>query len=121
MCPLLTLLLVGCEGMRFAQYSGQQKTWPVGSSFSDKVYEVPVFRSWPEKAYDVLGYIEFKNPNTDWNEGDVKQAAGTAKKMGGDAIIMVPKGDSGNRAMETMRADLGIAAKGAAAIVLKWK
>ncbi len=121
MGTVLLLYSTGCEGMKFAKYQGEQKAWPTGTAFSDKVYAVPVFRGWPEKPYDILGRIEFSSPGVDWNEGDVKQAAAKAKELGGDAIMMVPKGDPNNQGMANLSKDIGLSGGGAAALVLKWR
>jgi hypothetical protein len=118
---LLILTLCGCEEMKFTQYNGQTKAWPTGSSFTDKVYALPVFRGWPEKPYDVLGYVEFSNANIDWNEGDVKQAARKAKTMGGDALIILAKRDASIPTLEKVRTELGISGGQTVAAVLKWK
>jgi hypothetical protein len=118
---LLILTLCGCEQMKFAQYNGQTKTWPTGSSFTDKVYDLPVFRGWPEKPYDVLGYVEFSNPNIDWNEGDIKQAARKAKTMGGDALLILNNRDGSLPTVDKVRKDLGISGSQTVAAVLKWK
>lgn len=118
---LLILTLCGCEEMRFAQYTGEVKAWPTGSSFTDKVFDVPVFRGWPEKAYDVLGYVEFSNPNIEWNDGDIKQAAKKARAMGGDALLLMAGGGGSIPSVSKARSDLGITGSQTVAVVLKWK
>lgn len=118
---LALLTMTGCGGMQFAHYGGQQKAWPTGSSFSDQVYEVPVFRGWPERSYEVMGSIAFENANIDWNQGDVKQAARKAKAVGGDALLMLPKGDVTSPTLAALRTDLGISSSRTTAVVLKWK
>lgn len=121
LCFLVLIALTGCESMNFSQYTGAQQTWPTGSSFTDKVLAVPIYRGWPENPYDVLGVVQFGNPNTDWNEGDLKQAARSAKAAGGDAIILLPKGNDPSPKATAMRAQLGIGEKQTAALVVKWK
>jgi len=118
---LLLVFLTGCEDMRYARYEGQPKAWPTGSSFSENVFDVPVFSGWPEKAYDVVGYVQFSNPNIDWNQGDIKQAARKAKEAGGDALLMIPKGAAASPTLETVRKDLGLTDSHTTALVLKWK
>ena len=118
---LVLISSTGCEGMRFSKYEGPVTTWPTGSAFTDKVFEVPVYRGWPEKPYDVLGYVEFTNPNIDWNQGDMKQAARTAKETGGDAIILMPKADIHSPTSTTTRTQLGITGNQTVAVVVKWK
>jgi hypothetical protein len=118
---VLLFALTGCEDMRYAKYDGQPKAWPTGSSFSEKVFAVPVFTGWPEKPYNVLGFVQFANPNIDWNQGDIKQAASKAKEVGGDAMLMIPKGAVSSPSLEAMCKDLGLTGSHTTAVVLKWK
>jgi hypothetical protein len=97
------------------------KAWPTGTSSSDAVCAAPVYRSWPEKPYDVLGYIEFNKPGIDWNQGDVKQAASEAKELGGEVILLLPKGNVTSPTLATIRKDLGLSGTETSAVVLKWK
>ncbi len=115
------MLSAGCEQMQMAKYTGEKKAWPTGSSISDAVFAVPVFRGWPERQYDVLGYVQFNKPNVDWNQGDMKQAAAMAKENGGDAIIMIPKGGAQTPTVASLCKDVGISGDRTAAVVLKWK
>lgn len=116
----LILTLSGCA-MKFAQYNGQRTTWPTGSSFPEAEYAVPVFRGWPERPYNVIGYLEFGSPSTEWNEGDYKQAASLAKQKGGDAILIVPAGGGMAQTLTDVRNDLGVTGNETVAAVLKWK
>jgi len=118
---LLIMTLTGCEGIQYSQYNGPHKAWPTGSAFSDVVFDVPVYRGWPEKAYDVLGHIQFSNPNMDWNQGDIKLVAHKAKEVGGDAIMMIPKGEVTSPSLASIRNDLGIGSNQTIALVFKWK
>jgi hypothetical protein len=118
---LVLVTLTGCEDMKYSQYNGPHKAWPTGSSFSEVVFDVPVYRGWPEKSYDVLGHVQFNSANMDWNKGDMKLAAHKAKEMGGDAILMVPKGDVSSTTLAGLRNDLGIGSDQTIALVLKWK
>ena len=118
---LVLITLTGCEGMKFAKYQGEQRAWPTGTSFTDGVFAVPVYRGWPEKSYEVLGFVKFSNSNIDWNQGDLKQAAGEAKKAGGDAIILMPKGVDPSPTAVATREQLGIGASQTVALVVKWK
>ncbi len=107
--------------MRYVKYEGRQNSWPTGSSFSDQMFEVPVFHALPEKPYDVIGYVEFGRPNVAWNEGDIKIAATMAKQSGGDALLMLTQGDSASQTVTSLRTSIGIDASRTRAIVLKWK
>jgi hypothetical protein len=52
--------------------------------------DVPVYRGWPEKEYQVLGSLRFDDPNRSWgyDDGILKDAASEAKRHGADAIII---------------------------------
>jgi hypothetical protein len=115
------LSITGCGGMRFTKFDGQQKAWPMGSSFSDQAAAVPVFRGWPEKPYELLGYIEFTSPNITWNRGDIEQAAKMAKQMGGDAMMMIPKGESSSPKLAEVCQELGMDSSRTRGLVMKWK
>lgn len=123
--PLLLVLsliaLTGCEQMQYRQYGGVPSSWPTGSAFTDKVFDVPVYRGWPERRYVVLGSVEFTNPNIDWNQGDMKQAARMAKEAGGDAIIIIPRGADQSPTTTTARQELGMVDARQVAVVIKWE
>ncbi len=118
---LCLLCLAGCSQMRYVKYEGQPRAWPTGQSFSDQMFEVPVFHALPEKQYDVIGYVEFDRANVDWNEGDTKIAATMARHSGGNALLMLTRGDSTSQAVTSLRNSIGIDASRTRAIVLKWK
>jgi hypothetical protein len=118
---LALVALTGCEGMRFSQYSGEQRTWPTGGALADAVYDVPVYRGWPERPYEVLGFVQFSNPNTDWNRGDLKQAARQAQEAGGDAMLLISKGADPSPTVTTLRQQLELPANQTTGVVLKWK
>lgn len=117
----LSILLTGCESMQYNQYQGQQRAWPTGSTLTSGVYDVAVYRGWPEKPYEVLGFIQFDTANIDWNEGDAKQAAKQAAAAGGNAIIILPRGGDPSPTTAAMRQDLGLAGDRSVAVVVKWK
>jgi hypothetical protein len=117
----LLIFITGCDTMTYSHYTGQVKAWPTGSAFSDKVFAVPVYRGWPEKAYDVIGFIEFTNPNVDWNDGDMKQASVKAKAAGGDAMLIVPRNEATSPTLAKVREDVGAPGDRTIALVLKWK
>ncbi|MCB1125003.1 MAG: hypothetical protein KDM81_00800 [Verrucomicrobiae bacterium] len=126
--PLVLLLgllslaaLTGCEQMHYRQYGGPASSWPTGSAYTDRVFDVPVYRGWPEKSYVVLGSIEFTNANVDWNQGDMKQAARMAKEAGGDAIIIIPKGADQSPSTSTARQALGMVDARQVGVVVKWE
>jgi hypothetical protein len=118
---LCLVLTTGCEQLNYAGYTGQYATWPTGSGFIEKTYDVPVFRGWPEEPYDILGYIRFNKPNIDWNDGDIKVAARQARAQGGDAIILLPKSDTHSSKLAAVYQELGIPGDRMMALVIKWK
>ena len=119
---LLALFLsVGCEQMNYATYQGSRTAWPAGNSFTDLVFDVPVYRGWPKKPYAVLGYIQFNNPRVDWNDGDIKQAARQARAAGGDAIILMSRASADEAIPTQIRKELGIVDSRTVALVIKWK
>lgn len=114
-------LFTGCESMQYSQYQGQQRAWPTGSALTTGVYDVPVYRGWPEKPYDVIALIQFDQANVDWNQGDAKQAAKMAAGAGGDAIILLPGGADPSPTSAAMRKDLAVGDNRSVAVVVKWK
>lgn len=121
LASLSLLALTGCESMTFAKYDGPPRAWPTGSAFTDGVFDVPMYRGWPEKPYEVLGFVQFSNPNIDWNRGDMKEAARKARAAGGDAIILMPRGADPSPTAAAARQQLGISPSQTAAVVVKWK
>jgi hypothetical protein len=86
---LLTFCLIasGCSPMRYSQYSGNA-VWPTTQgSLAEADYAIPVYRSFPERPYDVIGSVRFEDPRRYWDDGIIRMAAETGKKNGGDAII----------------------------------
>ncbi|MCB9913187.1 MAG: hypothetical protein H6827_09345 [Planctomycetes bacterium] len=107
--------------MKYRQYGGTASKWPTGSAYTDKMFDVPVYRGWPERNYVVLGSVEFNSPNVDWNQGDMKQAARMAKEAGGDAIIIIPRGEDRSPTTATARRELGMSDARQVAVVIKWE
>ncbi len=118
---LMLIALTGCESMQFSKFSGEQKSWPTGNAFTEGAYAVPVYRGWPEKPYDVIGLVQFNQPGIDWNKGDEKQAAELARRAGGDAIILLPKGYDPSPTTSALRQQLGITGQETVALAVKWK
>ncbi len=90
---LLVILALGyvvaCTPMRFSEFSGRNRSWPVASgAMAEKQFAVPVYRGWPERPYHVTGSIRFEDPQKYWDDGIIKMAASMAKGRGGDAIVM---------------------------------
>ena len=82
-------LIGGCTPMRFSEFSGRGKSWPVApDAMAEKQFAVPVYRGWPERPYQVIGSIRFEDPHKYWDDGIIGMAASMAKKKAGDAIVM---------------------------------
>lgn len=101
-------------------YNGEQRTWPTGSAFADCVYAVPAYQCWPEKPCEALVFVQFGSAGNDWNQGDVKQAAGETKKAGGDAVVL-PRGYDPSPKTTATRDQLGICGTQSVAVVVNWK
>ena len=81
--------LVGCSPMRFSQYSGSRRVWPVSQeSMAETSFTLPVYRSWPDKPYEIVGSLRVENPNQYWDDGIISSAVSAAKRKRGDAIII---------------------------------
>ena len=117
----LLISLTGCGSMKFTKYGGDQQAWPTGSAFADQVFDVPIYRGWPEKPYEIVGLVQFTNADIDWNQGDIKQASEQAQKAGGNAIILMPKGDDPSPKAVATRAQLGVSGDRTVAVVVRWK
>lgn len=115
------LLVTGCETMGFTKYSGAQRSWPGGTAFNTGDYAIPVYAGWPEKPYEVLGFVQFDQAGVDWNRGDIKQAAVKARDAGGDALILMPKGSDPSPTVSETRQQLGITGSETVGMVVKWK
>ena len=91
---LLTLFLSGCATSDFHQYTGAQQNWPTASgAFVGTKYDVPAYYGLPSRPYIVLGSLDVTTGPPGGNlatraEDGVEFAAGKAKKMGGDGIIV---------------------------------
>src|SRR5215471_5763070 len=89
-----TGLLYGCASQDFHQYTGVQQNWPTSSgTFVSTKYDVPAYYGPPNRPYIVLGSLDVTTGPPGGNlatraEDGIEFAAGKAKKMGGDAIIV---------------------------------
>jgi len=112
----------GCAAKRYSQFTGSQN-WVVASqAMADNSYAVPVYHSWPDRPYVVIGSISFAEPQNEWKDGDTAQAARIAKRHGGEAIVMRSGGEFGVGAIAGAAADARVVSmSGVTALVIKWK
>lgn len=76
-------------GWLYSEYSGAYREWPNSSeSMAETSHELPVYRTWPNKPYEVLGSLRHEDPRKEWRTGEIKDVARQAKKKGGTAIII---------------------------------
>jgi hypothetical protein len=87
---------------------------------ADKSYATPVYRSWPERPYRVLGSIQSSNPQKKWNESDTAQSACFAKGEGGDALIVLDGDETGAGQNATPAFKL-FPTSSPSALVIRWK
>jgi len=90
----LTITMASCATADFHQYTGVQQNWPTSSgTFVSTKYDVPAYYGPPNRPYIVLGSLDVTTGPPGGNlatraEDGIEFAAGKAKKMGGDAIIV---------------------------------
>src|SRR5882724_10807144 len=88
----VTLLLEGCATSDFKPYSGAQQDWPTApGGFMETKYDVPTYYGPPPRPYEVLGFLEATTAPIR-RRGVVRYAAVQAKKLGGDAIVVLHEG-----------------------------
>ncbi len=90
----LAAMLSGCATSDFHQYTGAQQNWPTASgAFVSTKYDVPAYYGPPSRPYIMLGSLDVTTGPPGGNlatraEDGIEFAAGKAKKMGADAIIV---------------------------------
>lgn len=125
--PLIPLLvcfvLTACSPMRFSQYSGSKRLWPVSQdSMAETSFSRPVYRSWPDKPYEIIGSLRFENPRKDWDDGVINSAVSAAKRRGGDAIIIRHGSEFGVGGTVGFAEDATVWSQNqTTALVIKWK
>lgn len=89
----LFLLLGGCASSHQEAFQGRQ-AWPVvPGAMSDVSADLPVYRSWPDRPYKVLGSIEFAAENNSSGAAQIAETVRAAKVKGGNAIILRRPGE----------------------------
>ena len=82
-------LLTSCTISNFTSHEGAQN-WPVSQgALVDRKYAVPVYYGPPPQPYIVMGSLTIGNATAG---SEVQGAASEAKKLGADAIIVLPHG-----------------------------
>jgi hypothetical protein len=94
----------------------------LAESIAETSFSIPVYRSWPDKPYEVVGTVRCDNPHQEWNDDIIGQAVDEAKKHRGDALIIRIGAEIG------VSENIGIAedpmawrANQTTALVIKWK
>jgi hypothetical protein len=101
--PLLLLAPPAPAKIVYSEFSGYRE-WPIAAgSMADTEYAVPVYRTWPDKPYDVLGSLKYDDSRKRWNPGDIKSMAKEAKKRGGNAVILRHGSEEGVHALAGMK------------------
>lgn len=91
---VVVLCLGGCAMADFTPYSGAQQNWPVSpGAFVERKYDVPVYRSNPDRPYKVLGYISARTAPVR-RHAIVAFMARRARELGGDALILTGSGST---------------------------
>jgi hypothetical protein len=86
------LVLLGCAIADFTPYSGGQQNWPTApGSFVKTNYVVPAYLGYPDRPYNVIGYLDATTAPIR-RRGVVAFAARRAKELGADAIIVLQQG-----------------------------
>jgi hypothetical protein len=82
------LVLGACTPSRYAAFRDRQ-VWPTApGAVSDTLAALPVYRSWPDKPYRVIGAIEFAGDKSSTGAAHIAEAADVARNKGGDAMIL---------------------------------
>jgi hypothetical protein len=82
----VTALLSGCSLPEFSMYSGRQQDWPTQpGAFINTQFALPIYvKSYPNRAYNVIGQLEWFT-----NRVGVNYVARKAKALGADAMIVM--------------------------------
>lgn len=118
------LVVVGCSPMRYSQYTGQKKHWPVATgAMAETQYGIPVYRGWPEKPYTVIGSIRFVDRNKNWDDGVINMACMMAKRKRANAIIIRYGAEYGVGIITGSAADAQVVSvvNDTTALAIKWK
>ena len=110
--------------MRFSEYTGYDafdKETAVGA-LSDTSYKLPLYRSWPSKAYVVIGDVRHQDPRKEWREGEYRDAIKAALAVGGDAVILRQGSEAGVSTITGTASPSGVfAIPETTALVIRWQ
>jgi hypothetical protein len=86
-------MLSGCAWGDFSPYTGQQQNWPTqpGSFVSTKYAIAAYIHSFPNRPYNVIGYLDATTAPIR-RRGAVAFSARRAQELGADAIIVLGEG-----------------------------
>lgn len=87
----VAVVIAGCSSpLRFSQYSGPTFGYYPNSlgSMSETTFKIPVYRTWPDRPFKIIGSLRFEDANAWWNDDIIGQAAAAGKAKGADALII---------------------------------
>src|SRR2546428_5948513 len=115
--------LVGCSPMRFSQYSGSRRVWPRSQdSMAETSFSLPVYRTWPDKPFEIVGSLRVEDPNQNWDDGIISAAVSAARSKHGDAIIIRQGSELGVSGYAGFAEDPMVWKQNqTTALVIKWK
>ncbi|MDB6122272.1 MAG: hypothetical protein JWQ71_1265 [Pedosphaera sp.] len=87
---------------------------------ADQRFATPVYWSWPERPYLVMGSIGLANPQKKWKRGDTAESARLARSKGGDALIVL-EGDETGVGQNAVPAMKPFPTGSTSALVIRWK
>lgn len=120
---LLAITFTACSPTRFSQYSGSPRVWPVSQeSMAETSFRLPVYRTWPDKPYEIIGSVRFEDPRREWDDGVINAVVSKAKSKHGDAIIIRYGSEFGVGGYVGMGEDTSVwSGNQITALVIKWK
>lgn len=120
---LLGLTITACSPMRFSQYSGSRRIWPRSQdSMAETSFSLPVYRTWPDRPYEIIGSLRFEDPNKYWDDGVISAAVSAAKSKHGNAIIIRSGSEFGVSGYAGVAEDAMVWHQNqTTAFVIKWK
>lgn len=117
---LSLLLLTGCASTQYSTFTGSQ-VWPTTKdAVASQKYAVPVYWSWPEHPYRVIGSIQIAEPQQELGNHEVARSAREASSRGGNGLI-VPSGETMGLGQDSVPAMKLFPTASTRALVIQWK